>query len=714
MVVTNGYAPDRNIPCPIIFVHGLTGNDKAWGDLSNWLLFNQSYTNGGTFDFCLNPDKNQSTSDGCIASNATMKKNRTAFRSGDYYLVNFDVSINGDVYPNILNEAYSNQSAVAKQGCALSKVIEEVLNITQAQEVILVGHSMGGLASREYIQNKSNWQSDGKHHVAKLVTIGTPNGGSNISGAYVGSLLSGIDELSEAVRDLRHPSTTRFKGIYLSGGNEFDVTASYNKDIDCNGSINNITGLNYKSFPEDIPTSCIIGKNFKYVSTWLLKIELPCDGYASDGVVCSDKADLNNYPGIYADRFIIESNGEILNSNTAFHNVLHKKEENFRPIIQALDEPKTYDKSYDIPINTGWFGNVTYQADNDPFPEPDHSTDYDDYRFQLPVAGTLRIYTFNIPVHKFSVSIVDASYRVLKRIESSGASNIDQSFTMAAGTYYFEVEAMPEAISYLYQYGFSLIFTPTVGPKAEFTSAIRQGCAPLNVSFTNISSGATGYQWTFEGGTPTTSTASAPVVKYSTPGTYAVSLKATNTAGINTYTRTGYISVSKAPLSNFNVSIDTSSAQFINLSDVGANADYSWNFGDNTTSTEVSPTHKYARTGSFLVSLVARNVCGSNAIQKTIQIKQTTPLFELTSSNIKFQLYPNPASDRVTLKLQELPPSVQMHFDLVNLVGMVHIKQNIKGSSTDISTNDLPNGIYLVNIFDGSQFLGSQKLVINR
>ena len=610
LVVTNGYVPDRILPCPIIFIHGLTGDSEE-----SWRIFASIYSSryglheGGTLNFCLDVDNDATTSD-----YSTLYKNFTnvsSLKNGDFYFLNFNVTSTGELHPMhslFTSGGLSNQSAIYKQGKALKEAIKTVLAQTGASEVMLVGHSMGGLAARQYIQDSTNWQTDGKHHIAKLVTIGTPNGGSNMSGASVGSLIGGIDEFSEAVRDMRHPST-RFNGIFLFGGNEADITASYNKDIDCNGRSNNITGLNFKSFPADIPASCIIGKNFKYVS--LFGIELPCDSYTSDGVVCSHRADLNNYPNIYADRFIIDSDKSLYyKNNVAFHNNLHKRGENFSTIMQALDEPKTYEKAYDIPLNTGWFGNITKQADNDPFPEPDHSTDYDDYRFQLPTAGTLRIYTFNIPIPNFAVSIVDASYRVLKRIESNGASNIDQSFTMAAGTYFFEVEGIPESNSYWHPYGFALIYTPSVGPRAEFTSAIRQGCAPLNVSFTNLSSGATGYQWTFEGGTPNTSTASAPVVKYSTPGTYAVSLKATNTAGINTYTRTGFISVGKAPLSNFNVSIDTSSAQFINLSDVGVSADYSWNFGDNTTSTEISPTHKYARTGTFLVSLVARNeVC---------------------------------------------------------------------------------------------------------
>ena len=51
------------------------------------------------------------------------------------------------------------------------------MNLTNKDKVILFGHSMGGLCAREYLQNSSNWQTDGSHHVAKLITRGTPHGG---------------------------------------------------------------------------------------------------------------------------------------------------------------------------------------------------------------------------------------------------------------------------------------------------------------------------------------------------------------------------------------------------------------------------------------------------------------------------------------------------------------------------------------------------------
>jgi subtilisin-like proprotein convertase family protein len=54
---------------------------------------------------------------------------------------------------------------------------------------------------------------------------------------------------------------------------------------------------------------------------------------------------------------------------------------------------------------------------------------------------------------------------------------------------------------------------------------------------------AISWLWTFEGGTPATSTAQNPTVTYTADGSYDVTLVATNTFGVDTITKPDYISV---------------------------------------------------------------------------------------------------------------------------------------------------------------------------
>ena len=85
-------------------------------------------------------------------------------------------------------------------------------------------------------------------------------------------------------------------------------------------------------------------------------------------------------------------------------------------------------------------------------------------------------------------------------------------------------------------------------PKPSFTPATATVCQGGTVNFTNTSTNyPTTYSWSFPGGSPATSTATNPSVTYNTPGTYSVTLTATNQWGSKTITQTNIITVGTAP-----------------------------------------------------------------------------------------------------------------------------------------------------------------------
>ena len=80
------------------------------------------------------------------------------------------------------------------------------------------------------------------------------------------------------------------------------------------------------------------------------------------------------------------------------------------------------------------------------------------------------------------------------------------------------------------------------GVAASFTGTPTSGTAPLTVSFTDASAGAINNRlWDFGDGT--TSTANNPSHTYTNTGTYTASLAVFATAGSNTLSRAGYITV---------------------------------------------------------------------------------------------------------------------------------------------------------------------------
>ncbi|HAH23487.1 MAG TPA: hypothetical protein DCL77_06985 [Prolixibacteraceae bacterium] len=81
-------------------------------------------------------------------------------------------------------------------------------------------------------------------------------------------------------------------------------------------------------------------------------------------------------------------------------------------------------------------------------------------------------------------------------------------------------------------------------PAANFTANTTSINENGSVNFTDLSVNApTTWSWTFDGGTPSTSTANNPVVTYKTAGTYNVTLVVTNVNGSNTMIKTGYLTV---------------------------------------------------------------------------------------------------------------------------------------------------------------------------
>ncbi len=83
-------------------------------------------------------------------------------------------------------------------------------------------------------------------------------------------------------------------------------------------------------------------------------------------------------------------------------------------------------------------------------------------------------------------------------------------------------------------------------PSVEFTADNTQLCAGESVTFSysEVSSNPiTSFTWTFEGGTPATSTEPNPVVSYANNGNYKVSLEVTSVDGTNTITKSNFIVV---------------------------------------------------------------------------------------------------------------------------------------------------------------------------
>jgi len=453
---------NQKLPYPIIFIHGLNSECNVWGDvytndhmstnkIGNFLI-NNGLTFGGKIDFCLNYDGNNYTSNKLVypTSNAdiALYTNYTTDLSvADFYFLNFNIDNFGRL-PNNTNfsDVLSNEAAIAKQGIALKLAIQMVLLKTGKDKVILMGHSMGGLASREYIQNPSNWQTDGLNHVAKLVTTGTPHGG------YTGvnaSALTGIDEKSEAYRDLKKTYTISGNdGVYLYGGYENYTTINnnllynfYNVDVNCNGvDADNtyVTGLNNKTWISSLDYSYIVG-----VCTNCSLLQGTVEG---DGIVRSENANLSNF----TTQLPAPKNEFIYTADaTDFYIGLHSDLPKAIPVsMQGLDEPNEYSLAYGIDFNQQYVGFITQQPTNG------YTYDYDDYIFTIPSNSSFSITINNSYSSNLPFRIVNSALNTVYTNTASPNSTNTFTQTLSAGQYYLEFYATPNSTSYQYPYSF--------------------------------------------------------------------------------------------------------------------------------------------------------------------------------------------------------------------------------------------------------------------
>ncbi|WP_321504966.1 PKD domain-containing protein [uncultured Methanoregula sp.] len=159
-------------------------------------------------------------------------------------------------------------------------------------------------------------------------------------------------------------------------------------------------------------------------------------------------------------------------------------------------------------------------------------------------------------------------------------------------------------------------------PAASFVVNATSGTIPCGIQFIDTSTNSpTAWVWSFgDGGT---SSEQNPSHEYTNAGTFTVTLTATNAAGSDTVTKTGYIAATKstpAPTAAF-VSNSTSgtasfAVQFVDASTYSPTG-WAWSFGDGSTSAEQNPSHTYTSAGTYTVTLTATNAAGSNTVTKT-------------------------------------------------------------------------------------------------
>ncbi len=155
-------------------------------------------------------------------------------------------------------------------------------------------------------------------------------------------------------------------------------------------------------------------------------------------------------------------------------------------------------------------------------------------------------------------------------------------------------------------------------PDAQFTSSPDSACAPHTVTFTDQSTNSpNSWKWIFPGGSPDTSTAQNPTVVYNNPGTYDVTLIASNSDGSDTLTKQDEVTVYATPnpvgsVSDVSCPNAADGAINTNISTGTPPYSYQWSNGDTTQNID------QLTGGSYSLTVTDANGCtGSQSFSVT-------------------------------------------------------------------------------------------------
>jgi PKD repeat protein len=207
-----------------------------------------------------------------------------------------------------------------------------------------------------------------------------------------------------------------------------------------------------------------------------------------------------------------------------------------------------------------------------------------------------------------------------------------------------------------------LNYTPEIVVTSDFNADVTEACTEQEIIFTDLSNGATTWDWQFgDGAQPANANTQGPhSVTYSTSGPKTVSLTINNS--VNT-TKSDYISIEAQPMAEFQYDQNGNIVQFINTSQNAAS--YLWDFGDGNTSTLENPLHTYTQNGTYNVVLLSSNIlCGDNSFGESIVVNSVS--VEQRANN-EFSLYPNPGNGLLFLNLNNI--STIEEINLYNVQG---------------------------------------------
>lgn len=238
-------------------------------------------------------------------------------------------------------------------------------------------------------------------------------------------------------------------------------------------------------------------------------------------------------------------------------------------------------------------------------------------------------------------------------------------------------------------------------PVSNFIASDSAFCANNCISFSDMSTNATSWQWNFFGATPSSSTDANPQsICYNTAGTYDVTLITSNGSGSDTLTFTNYITVFPLPPT------PTITQNGDTLFAPAGYSNYQWYLGSDTISGATDYFYVATQSGNYNLVVSNENGCSVGAGIVNVIAGE----FGAVSSVFGVSVFPNPVKDELTIRSNQFTNCV---IEIYNSIGEKTYSQYLPTANCKLQTANWSKGIYLLRISSGEKIF-TKKIIIQK
>ena len=171
-------------------------------------------------------------------------------------------------------------------------------------------------------------------------------------------------------------------------------------------------------------------------------------------------------------------------------------------------------------------------------------------------------------------------------------------------------------------------------PQAGFSAVPRFACAFQNIKFRDESTGPPVDRWLWQFGDGGSSLIQHPGHIYQDTGWFTVKLIVWSNGCQDSISLPRYVQI-KAPIARFTDSSDCAKKfeRWFRDQSIGA-TEWFWDFGDGSHSTLQNPSHQFASTGNFLVTLTVRNDTCEHSFTRQVKIISESAQFAVSDTVI--------------------------------------------------------------------------------